>query len=270
MAQSDLGGGWPVLHLYYRIDRRHWRELPAERRSAALAEFQGFLERCGAEEGLQLIAMAGIAKSDVGFMAVHPDVRRVQHLGQEIGATELGACLTMEYSFLSISDSSEYMTTPGDWARQLIDEQGLDPASPEFASNMASFKKRIGAYAEARVHPQLPADFPVLCFYPMRKSRTDGRNWYALDFVERKRYMGGHAAAGRRYADRITQLITSCTGLDDWEWGVTLFSRDLKSIRDIVYEMRFDPASALYGEFGPFYIGVRFAPNQLESELKLA
>jgi chlorite dismutase len=103
----------------------------------------------------------------------------------------------------------------------------------------------------------------------MRKSRTDGRNWYSLDFSERKRYMAGHASAGRRYADRVTQLITSATGLDDWEWGVTLFAREPKSIRDIVYEMRFDPGSAIYGEFGPFYVGVRFQPEDIRDVLRL-
>ena len=134
---------------------------------------------------------------------------------------------------------------------------------------MGNFKKRMTAYTDARVHPQLPDNFPILCFYPMRKSRTDGRNWYTLEFSERKRYMGGHAAAGRRFADRVTQLITSATGIDDWEWGVTLFSRDLKSIRDIVYEMRFDPGSAMYGEFGPFYVGVRFAAGEVAEVLEL-
>ena len=53
--------------------------------------------------------------------------------------------------------------------------------------------------------------------------------------------MGGHGATGRKFAGRVLQLITSATGLDDWEWGVTLFARDLKSVRDVVYEMRFDP-----------------------------
>jgi len=127
----------------------------------------------------------------------------------------------------------------------------------------------MAAYADARVHPQLPTDFPVICFYPMSKARGETRNWYALPFEERKKLMGGHATAGRRHAGRVTQLITSCTGLDDWEWGVTLWARDLKSIRDAVYEMRFDPGSALYGEFGAFYIALRFAPDELAEVLHL-
>jgi chlorite dismutase len=261
--------GWPVLHLYYRIDRARWHALPAERRAAGVAEFQSWLARCANEEGLQFIPMAVVAKADFGCMAVHPELRRIQELGQELAATQLGACLLPAYSFLSISEASEYISTAGDWARQLVDEQHLDPTSPEFAKNMASHTKRMAAYVESRVHPQLPTDMPVLCFYPMRKSRTDGRNWYTLDFNERKRFMAGHGTAGRRYADRVSQLITSATGIDDWEWGVTLFTRDLKHIRDIVYEMRYDPGSAIYGEFGPFYIALRLAPEQAGATLKL-
>jgi hydrogen peroxide-dependent heme synthase len=267
--RTESPSGWPVLHMYYRIERAPWRALSASERNAAVEEFQGLLSRCVAEEGLQLIPIAGVAKSDFAVMAVHPDLSRVQQIGQEVAATALGACLTPVYNFLSISEASEYISTSGDWARQLIDEQGMDPSGAEFAASIAGFQKRMDAYRDMRVHPQLPSDFPVLCFYPMRKSRTDARNWYSLDFGERKRYMAGHANAGRRYADRITQLITSATGIDDWEWGVTLFSRDLKSIRDIVYEMRFDPGSAIYGEFGPFYIGVRFKPEDLAAVLRL-
>jgi hypothetical protein len=33
--------------------------------------------------------------------------------------------------------------------------------------------------------------------------------------------------------------------------------------------MRFDPGSALYGVFGPFYVGIRFAGAELQSVLRL-
>jgi chlorite dismutase len=109
----------------------------------------------------------------------------------------------------------------------------------------------------------------VICFYPMSKAREAGRNWYTLPFEERKALMGGHGSTGRKFAGRVQQLITSSTGLDDWEWGVTLFARDLKSIRDVVYEMRFDPGSAAYGLFGEFYVGLRFSPDRLAETLHL-
>lgn len=262
--------GWPVLHLFQRIDRSRWEAFDAGERTRGVGEFASLLERGQAEEGLQLIPTGIIGKADLGLMAIHPDLRRIQQLTQEVAATRLGRCLSTVYSFLSISEKSEYISTPGDHARKLVDEDGLAPDSPEFQKQIAAFSARMAAYADSRIHPQLPGpDFPVLCFYPMSKARGEQRNWYALSFNERKRLMGSHAEAGRRYANRVTQLITSSTGIDDWEWGVTLFTRDLKAIRDIVYEMRYDEGSALYGQFGPFYVGVRFAPGELQSVLQL-
>jgi len=261
--------GWAVVHLYYRIDRARWRALPDDVRAGAIAELSGWLGGACAEEGLQLVPMGGIAKFDLAVVAVHPETARIQQLGQEIAATQLGACLVPVYSFLSISEVSEYGTSPGEWARHLIDEKGMDPGSSDFAASIKSFTKRMAGYADARVHPRLPADLPVICFYPMAKDRGEVHNWYTLDFDRRKKLMAGHGETGRRFAGRVLQLVTSCTGLDDWEWGVTLFARDLKSIRDVVYEMRFDPASAVYGRFGEFYVGLRFAPNELADVLKL-
>ena len=269
-APSAEDTGWPVLHLFQRIDRARWQSLSEDDRARAVEEFSTLLQNAQAEEGLQLIPSGVIGKADLAVMAVHPDLRRIQRLTQEIAATRLGSCLSTVYSYLSISEKSEYMSTAGDHARKLIDEEGLAPDSPEFQKQVAAFAARMSAYAEARVHPQLPgADYPVLCFYPMSKARGERRNWYALSFQERKRLMGSHAEAGRRFMGRVRQLITSSTGLDDWEWGVTLFTRDLKSVRDIVYELRYDEGSALYGLFGPFYISVRFAPQELRDALRL-
>ncbi len=262
--------GWPVLHLFYRVDRARWQGFSATQREAAVAAFGDLLTRVRAEAGMQLVASAVLGKADLALMAVHPDLRRVQRLTQQVAATALGACLQPAHSFLSISEQSEYMSTAGDQARKLIDEQRHDPASAEFQQQITGFTRRMAAYAEARLHPELPGeDYPVLCFYPMSKARGEVRNWYALPFNERKRLMGAHAEAGRRFADRVQQLITSSTGIDDWEWGVTLFTRDLKSIRDIVYEMRYDEGSALYGRFGPFFVSVRFRPEELGQVLQL-
>jgi len=261
--------GWPVMHCFYRIDRGRWLAMPAEARSRAVGEFTDFLKKASAEGGMQLVPMAGIAKADFAFLAVHPELRRMQQLGQEVAATAFGTCLVPVYSFLSMSEVNEYMTTAGEWAKHLIDNEGMDPASPEFGKKLASFAKRMEKYADSRVHPRLPRDFPVVCFYPMRKTREPGRNWYTLDFDERKKLMIAHGETGRRFGGRVLQLVTSCTGVDDWEWAVTLFSRDLKSIRDVVYEMRYDRASALYAEFGEFFIALRFDPEEVAEVLRL-
>jgi chlorite dismutase len=110
---------------------------------------------------------------------------------------------------------------------------------------------------QARLYPQLPPEGkPAFCFYPMSKRRNVGANWYELDYDRRKELMYEHGASGRRFAGRVTQLITGSTGLDDYEWGVTLFCERPDDVKEIVYTMRYDEASAQYGEFGPFYVGM--------------
>ena len=118
----------------------------------------------------------------------------------------------------------------------------------------------MDAYHDARLHPRLP-ERAMIAFYPMSKRRAEGANWYSLPFEERRELMQGHARVGRTYAGRVLQLITGATGLDDWEWGVTLLADDPAVIKDIVYEMRFDEVSARYGEFGPFFVGLVMDPG---------
>ena len=108
----------------------------------------------------------------------------------------------------------------------------------------------------ARLYPQLPPeDKPVFCFYPMSKRREVGANWFQLDFDRRKELMYEHGASGRAFAGRIVQLLTGSTGVDDYEWGVTLFAQKPDDLKEVVYTMRFDTASTLYAEFGPFVAG---------------
>jgi chlorite dismutase len=107
-----------------------------------------------------------------------------------------------------------------------------------------------------RLYPTLPPEgLRSFCFYPMTKRRGDQHNWYALDFDARKNLMMGHGKSGREFSGRILQVITGSTGLDDWEWGVTLFGAHPDDLKEVVYTMRFDEASTLYADFGPFYTG---------------
>jgi len=109
----------------------------------------------------------------------------------------------------------------------------------------------------------------VFCFYPMNKRRLGSDNWYALDFESRRELMAGHARIGRTWHGKIRQLITGSTGLDAWEWGVTLFAKDSADIKGIVYQMRFDEVSARYAEFGDFYIGIHTSLPQVLERIEL-
>ena len=110
---------------------------------------------------------------------------------------------------------------------------------------------------QARLYPQLPPEGkPAFCFYPMSKRRGDVSNWFTLPYDDRKELMYAHGASGRKFAGRVLQVITGSTGIDDFEWGVTLFAVHPDDLKEVVYTMRFDEASALYAEFGPFYTGM--------------
>jgi chlorite dismutase len=173
--------------------------------------------------GCQVVTAAILGhKGDLGVMALGPDVAALRHLQSQLQR----AGLRVVDSYVSITEVSEYAA-------------GL----PEHM-------------LQDRLYPQLPpADKPAFCFYPMSKRREAHANWYATPFEERKEMMYEHGASGRKFAGKIVQLVTGSTGLDDFEWGVTLFGVNLEVIKDVVYTLRYDKGSALYGEFGRFYVG---------------
>jgi hydrogen peroxide-dependent heme synthase len=182
-------------------------------------------------------------------MVLGPDLARLQAFQTEL----LGAPLEPVWSYVSLTEQSEYGATEDDERARLASEEGL--AGNELEDRLVAWRERIAHYREQRVHPHLPPK-QVCCFYPMSKRRAPGANWYELPFEQRKELMSGHARVGRTYAGRVLQLITGSTGIDDWEWGVTLFADDLVALKEIVYEMRFDPVSARYADFGPFFTGL--------------
>ena len=174
--------------------------------------------------GVSVITVAMLGhKADVAVMGVASDMRDlkslqtvVQHAGLEIVD-----------SYVSLTEVSEYA-------------KGM----PE-------------AMLNARLYPELPpAGKNAWCFYPMSKRRNPEQNWFTLEFDKRKELMEEHGKSGRTFAGRVIQLVTGSAGLDDFEWGVTLFAVNPDDLKDVVYTMRFDEASAVYAEFGRFYMGM--------------
>lgn len=173
---------------------------------------------------LQVVPVAMLGhKADVAFMALGADLWRLRQLQTDLE----GAGLEVVDSYVSLTELSEYA-------------QGV----PE-------------ELRQARLNPQLPPDGKAaFCFYPMSKRRGDVSNWFTLPYDDRKDLMYAHGASGRKFAGRVLQVVTGSTGLDDFEWGVTLFGVHPDDLKEVVYTMRFDEASALYAEFGPFYTGL--------------
>lgn len=229
--------GWGVMHLLLRA-------LPEEPGAEAVLEA---IDEFTATEPNQVIAFSVLgASADVGLMALGPDLDALDRLTKDV----LHGPFVPEYSFVSLTELSEYTSTEAD-ERARLEAAG----EGDVEAALAAWAERMAAYNDARLHPRLPRR-PVIAFYPMSKRRAEGANWYGLPFDQRRELMQGHARVGRRYAGRVLQLITGATGLDDWEWGVTLLADDPVTIKEIVYEMRFDEVSARYGEFGPFYVGL--------------
>lgn len=175
-------------------------------------------------DGAQVVGVSMLGhKCDVAFMALCDDLwvlRRFQTGLQHAG-------LDVIDSYVSLTEVSEYAA-------------GMPPEM-----------------LQPRLHPVLPPEGkPAFCFYPMSKRRTVEGNWFTLPFDDRKKLMHEHGASGRRFAGRVVQVITGSTGLDDFEWGVTLFATHPDVLKEVVYTMRFDEASAIYAEFGAFYTGM--------------
>lgn len=261
--------GWHVLHLFYKIEYGQWSLSSADEQLRAKTALTALVQEIRATPDTQLLTFAVVSpKADLGFMLLTPDLHVAnafeKRLSQALGAD----VLTPVYSFLSMTELSEYTSTGEEYGRTLEQEQGLVPGSPEFVKAVNDFTARIAKYNKDKLYPNLPG-WPVLCFYPMSKRRSPGQNWYALPLAERKRLMAGHAKVGRQWHGKILQLITGSTGIDDAEWGVTLFSHNSYHIKGIVYEMRYDPVTVDYAEFGEFYIGLQLPLDELFRRLQL-
>jgi len=138
-----------------------------------------------------------------------------------------------------------------------LKEKGMQPGTPEWNQAVEDVLAKQRNASISRLRPEVPPQ-RYACFYPMNKMRGEEKNWYMAPITERQRMMREHGVIGRKYGGQVTQIISGSIGFDDWEWGVDLFADDPLVFKKLVYEMRFDEASALYGQFGAFYVGLRF------------
>ena len=258
-----------MTHSYYSFDRSRLAALTPAARAEGMRQFSAALDPAGpqAPRRLQNWIVPG-HKADFGVMAMDPSPMAVDDVHQRLLAGPLGQTLVPTYSFVSLTEVSEYVPTVEQYAQRLI-EEGEVADSPAYKAKVQGYASREDAMRKARIEPELPP-WPNACFYPMNKKRKVGENWFTLPFAERSRLMAEHGRTGMSFGGRVTQLITVSVGLDDWEWGVTLWARRPDFLKDIVYKMRFDEASARYAEFGPFYTGYVATPEEILAHCKVS
>ncbi|WP_229360687.1 hydrogen peroxide-dependent heme synthase [Fuerstiella marisgermanici] len=260
--------GWHCLHLYYKVDQAALAALS----DAARGEGRDFViktlqsDASHAPVRMQVSIVSG-HRADLCVMMMDPDPLKIDAVAQEIRNSAIGSALVPTYSFVSITEISEYVPSIEQYSERL-QREGTSPGDPAFDAKVNAYRQRLPAMNNQRLYPEIPP-FPVIAFYPMNKARHPLANWYTEPFSSRSNLMAEHATSGIKFAGRVSQLITASTGFDDWEWGVTLWARSPEHIKEIVYTMRFDKASAKYAEFGPFYVSYAASPEDAMAHLRI-
>ncbi|WP_458187420.1 heme-binding protein [Haladaptatus sp. NG-WS-4] len=240
--------GWYALHDFRTIDWNGWRDAPERVRENALGDGIEFLHDhenvTDAEDGSS--AVFSVMGHDADLLVLHfrPTVAALDTAERVFERTGFADFTERTDSYVSVTEVGGYTS----------DEMVKDPDDIEDTG--------MARYVASKLYPDVP-DAEFVCFYPMNKRRLPEDNWYDTPFDERAEMMASHGDIGKGYAGKVTQVITGSIGMDDFEWGVDLFSNDPTHIKDLLYEMRFDEGSSRFAEFGSFYFGRRFPPADL-------
>jgi chlorite dismutase len=251
--------GWYVLHDCYVVDWPRWRACHAG--NDIIEEAKAWLERAQKpDRGSSAMYSVVGQKADLLFLHYRESVHALDDVELSFRRLRLHDYLKPSYSFLSVIELGLYEATA--MARRALSSRGLQPSSPgweeAYVSELAKHTDLLGD----RLFRQIP-DHSHICFYPMSKRRGEYKNWYALSGDDRRGFMRSHGMVGAKYREQVVQVVSGAIGLDDWEWGVSLHANDPLVFKKLVTEMRYDPASAWYAEFGPFFVGVRHQPAEL-------
>jgi hydrogen peroxide-dependent heme synthase len=255
--------GWWILHRMFALDRRTWDDLPEKRRQKFAGHAVDLVDHLkNSDDGdLGLTQLVG-HKGDLMLTHYARGFEGLAYAQTLVDKLELREFLQPLGSYVSVLELGMYGATAKIHAQ--LESRGLPPQSPEW---IAAFDELMREQEDSPyVGPRLWAKIPprrYACFYPMNKRRGESVNWYALGFDERAKMMSEHGLVGRSYHGQVTQVISGSIGFDDFEWGVDLYADDPLVFKKLIYEMRFDEASARYAEFGAFWAGLQFSPSEL-------
>jgi hydrogen peroxide-dependent heme synthase len=253
--------GWSILHLMYRVRWDRVRAMgDADRRRAADEAVSALaVPDAGSTSLVQVLGH----KADLMIICFRSGFEQLAEAQLALSRTSLHDLLEPTSSYVSIVELGRYEMTAKMHAQVgAAHKPGTEEFDRAFDSEMETQRQRV----MSRLFLDMPGARYV-CFYPMNKRRGEALNWYMESFDRRASMMREHGMIGRHYAGRVTQIISGSIGFDDWEWGVDLFADDPLVFKKLVYEMRFDEASAVYGLFGTFFVGLRFPSARLESLL---
>jgi chlorite dismutase len=256
--------GSALLHQFFRFDWKAWRSCAdGERKkiaAEAIAALQS-LERAKADAPIQTALFSELGhKGDLILVHFRESLEALNQVELDLAQTELYDYLTPTHSYVSVVELGLYESSRKTY--EAAAAKGFEEHTPEWNAEIAASLERAASAMAPRIFPAVP-EAKYMCFYPMDRKRGEQVNWYTVPFAERQRMMHEHGMIGRRYGDRVKQIISGSIGMDDWEWGVDLFAEDPVVFKKLIYEMRFDEVSAVYALFGQFYIGVRLPIEKL-------
>lgn len=258
--------GYFVLHQMLRFRWAEWHKLEPKARRQIAEEAKSYFAAAEVRSQGQSAAFSMVGhKGDLLLIHFRESLEQLKEIELQIQSLKLAEYLEPASSFVSVVELGLYESSVKLF--RSLAERGVEPHSDPWKVEVEELLKRQREAMRSRLLPQMP-DARYVCFYPMDRRRGEDKNWYTLPIDERQRQMDEHGKNGRRFAGVVKQIITAAVGLDDWEWGVDLFSDDALAFKKIVYEMRFDEVSAVYGLFGKFYVGVRVPADKLPELLE--
>ncbi len=260
--------GSSVLHQFFRFDWKAWRACSDSDRKNIIANAVATLQKLERKDAnapfhSALYSQLG-HKGDLMLIHFRDSLEALNRVELDLAQTPLYDFLESRHSYVSVVELGLYESTRKTY--EAAASKGFEAHSPEWNAEISASLDRASSAMATRLFPAIP-DSKYLCFYPMDRKRGEQVNWYTVPFAERQRMMHEHGLIGRRYGDRVKQIISGSIGYDDWEWGVSLFADDPVVFKKLIYEMRFDEVSAIYALFGQFYIGLRLPVEKLPAWL---
>ena len=256
--------GSSVLHQFFRFDWKAWRGCADTERKKIVSDaitMLHSLERSGSGAPLRTALYSQLGhKGDLMMIHLRESLEALNQVELALAQIAFYDFLDLRHSYVSVVELGLYESSRKTY--EAASAKGFEQHSPEWNAEVAASLERAAKAMAPRLYPAIP-NAKYLCFYPMDRKRDEQVNWYTVPFAERQRMMDVHGLIGRRYGDRVKQIITGSIGMDDWEWGVTLFSEDPIAFKKLIYEMRFDEVSAVYALFGQFFIGLRLPVEKL-------